>query len=394
MQSRKSLSVVSSLLYSGYSDNNTNKKKKKMAAGTSSFRKTAQATSHQQQQKQKHQKNDISRTQLLNDGNVIPTLGLGTWKSNPPEECTLAITSALRNGLTHLDCASAYANEHVIGKCLSKVFGNEDTSREDVFITSKLWNDRRKPDDVREALEQTLEDLQLEYIDLYLIHWPVCWKRGTVLVDDTETSIEECWKTMEQLKREGKVKSIGVSNFNQEQLTKLMKHSEIKPAVNQIESHPMLPNDALIQFSKKMGVAVTAYSPFARGSELFKNEIVRKIAERRQTTPSKVILRWHLQRGVIVIPKSASEIRAKENADFQALETFSLTEEDMEELRALDCDYSTAPAPWSHFPQVARRNKILRPLFKVLTYPFFKVFSMDVQMMGRKKFITFGATRR
>ena len=394
MQSRKSLSVVSSLLYSGYSDNNTNKKKKKMAAGTSSFRKTAQATSHQQQQKQKHQKNDISRTQLLNDGNVIPTLGLGTWKSNPPEECTLAITSALRNGLTHLDCASAYANEHVIGKCLSKVFGDEDTSREDVFITSKLWNDRRKPDDVREALEQTLEDLQLEYIDLYLIHWPVCWKRGTVLVDDTETSIEECWKTMEQLKREGKVKSIGVSNFNQEQLTKLMKHSEIKPAVNQIESHPMLPNDALIQFSKKMGVAVTAYSPFARGSELFKNEIVRKIAERRQTTPSKVILRWHLQRGVIVIPKSASEIRAKENADFQALETFSLTEEDMEELRALDCDYSTAPAPWSHFPQVARRNKILRPLFKVLTYPFFKVFSMDVQMMGRKKFITFGATRR
>ena len=392
MQS-KSLSVVSSLLYSGYSDNNTNNKKK-MAAGTSSFRKTAQATSHQQQQKQKHQKNDISRTQLLNDGNVIPTLGLGTWKSNPPEECTLAITSALRNGLTHLDCASAYANEHVIGKCLSKVFGDEDTSREDVFITSKLWNDRRKPDDVREALEQTLEDLQLEYIDLYLIHWPVCWKRGTVLVDDTETSIEECWKTMEQLKREGKVKSIGVSNFNQEQLTKLMKHSEIKPAVNQIESHPMLPNDALIQFSKKMGVAVTAYSPFARGSELFKNEIVRKIAERRQTTPSKVILRWHLQRGVIVIPKSASEIRAKENADFQALETFSLTEEDMEELRALDCDYSTAPAPWSHFPQVARRNKILRPLFKVLTYPFFKVFSMDVQMMGRKKFITFGATRR
>ena len=382
MQSRKSLSVVSSLLYSGYSDNNTNEKKKKMAAGTSSFRKTAQATSHQQQQqKQKHQKNDISRTQLLNDGNVIPTLGLGTWKSNPPEECTLAITSALRNGLTHLDCASAYANEHVIGKCLSKVFGDEDTSREDVFITSKLWNDRRKPDDVREALEQTLEDLQLEYIDLYLIHWPVCWKRGTVLVDDTETSIEECWKTMEQLKREGKVKSIGVSNFNQEQLTKLMKHSEIKPA-------------ALIQFSKKMGVAVTAYSPFARGSELFKNEIVRKIAERRQTTPSKVILRWHLQRGVIVIPKSASEIRAKENADFQALETFSLTEEDMEELRALDCDYSTAPAPWSHFPQVARRNKILRPLFKVLTYPFFKVFSMDVQMMGRKKFITFGATRR
>ena len=392
MQSRKSLSVVSSLLYSGYSDNNTNKKKK-MAAGTSSFRKTAQTTSHQQQ-KQKHQKNDISRTQLLNDGNVIPTLGLGTWKSNPPEECTLAITSALRNGLTHLDCASAYANEHVIGKCLSKVFGDEDTSREDVFITSKLWNDRRKPDDVREALEQTLEDLQLEYIDLYLIHWPVCWKRGTVLVDDTETSIEECWKTMEQLKREGKVKSIGVSNFNQEQLTKLMKHSEIKPAVNQIESHPMLPNDALIQFSKKMGVAVTAYSPFARGSELFKNEIVRKIAERRQTTPSKVILRWHLQRGVIVIPKSASEIRAKENADFQALETFSLPEEDMEELRALDCDYSTAPAPWSHFPQVARRNKILRPLFKVLTYPFFKVFSMDVQMMGRKKFITFGATRR
>jgi len=343
---------------------------------------------------------NIKRIIQLNDGNLMPSLGLGTWQSNPPELCSQAVESALRNGSKHIDCASAYANEHVIGSVLSKIFNNNevndnkidiDLNREDVFITSKLWNDRRKPKDVRAALEQTLRDLRVDYVDLYLIHWPVSWKRGTVLVNDfdKQASIEECWRTLEELKREGKVKSIGVSNFNEQELEKLMKKCTIKPAVNQIESHPMLPNDDLIKFTKKLGVAVTAYSPFARGSELFKNEVVKKIAKKKNTTEARVILRWHLQRGVIVIPKSASKIRAAENADFQALELFSLDKDDMRAIQTLDCDYSTAPAPWSTFPQVSRRNSFLRPFVQFVSYPFFKVFEMDIQKMGRDGFLKF-----
>ena len=330
----------------------------------------------------------VSRAKELNDGHCIPSLGLGTWKSSPPEQCANAISSALKNGCVHIDCAAAYVNEHVIGGCLRDVFSKTDLSREDVFVTSKLWNDRRKPKDVREALKQTLDDLQLEYLDLYLIHWPVCWKRGTVMVNDGDASLKECWKTLETLKKEGLVKSIGVSNFDEKQLEELLETCEIKPAMNQIESHPMLPNDHLVEFSKRQGIDVTAYSPFARGNDLFKNEIVQVIATKKKTTPPRVILRWHLQRGVVVIPKSSSETRASDNAEFSALEDFTLDEEDLIALRTLDCDFSTAPAPWSHFPQVAGRNRILRPLFQMLAYPFFKFFEMDVQMMGRKKFIS------
>ena len=330
-------------------------------------------------------------TILVNDANGlrIPRVGLGTWKARP-NEVRDAVRDALGAGYAHVDCAAAYANESEVGEALREAFERGDAKREDVFVTSKLWNDRRRPRDVREALMTTLNDLGVGYLDLYLIHWPVAWKRGTVLQPDAEASIAECWSELERCVADGLVRHIGVSNFNEAQLAALCDdpRTKIQPACNQIESHPLWSNDSLVKYSQSKGLTVTAYSPLAQGGELFENEILVGLAKKYGVTPAQVVLRWNVQRDVVVIPKSTSAKRIASNAD---LFGFELSDEDMDAMKVLDVMKSCATAPWSEFAPVASRNRFLRPLGRAISWLPFKFIAMDVQRMGRSGFISLRA---
>ena len=177
-------------------------------------------------------------------------MGLGTWQA-ARGVVGRAVSDALRLGYTHIDCAAAYANEEEVGEALTTAFEAKTITRDEVFITSKLWNDRRKANDVRDGCLQSLQDLNLSHLDLYLIHWPVVWKRGTLMQPDNSASIAECWRAMEQLVEDGLVKAIGVSNFTEKELRELLKTAKIKPAVNQIEVHPRLPQDELVAYCQR-----------------------------------------------------------------------------------------------------------------------------------------------
>jgi len=316
----------------------------------------------------------------------IPRVGLGTWKARP-NQVRDAVRDALRAGYAHVDCAAAYANEREVGEALAEAFADGVVSRDALWVTSKLWNDRRRPKDVREALLTTLEDLRLEYVDLYLIHWPVCWRRGTVLQPDDDASLAECWRELERCVDDGLVRHIGVSNFNREQLAALMDdpRTRIAPSVNQIESHPLWANDELVRYTQSRGVTVTAYSPLAQGGALFTDPIVVRLAEKHGVSPAQVVLRWNAQRDVVVIPKSTSPARIASNADIFG---FELSAEDMDAMKSLDVKKSCATAPWSEFEPVAARNRVLRPLGRALSWLPFKFIALDVQRMGRRGFIT------
>jgi diketogulonate reductase-like aldo/keto reductase len=286
----------------------------------------------------------------------MPALGLGTYKMSA-DRAGQAVEYALAEaGYDHVDCAAIYANEKEIGEAFRKIFVNDGArKREDVFITSKLWNTEHHKEDVRPACERTLRDLGLEYLDLYLIHWGVAIPKiesdplsrlneqkdeSNVLVTE-DVPIRETWEAMEELLQAGLVKAVGVSNFTQGMLEDVLSYAKIRPAMNQVELHPYLQQQELVQFCKSEGIAMTAYMPLGSPARsrtkglpvIMEDEVILEIAGAHNKTPAQVMLRWGIQRGTVVIPKSENPERIKENAD---VFDFKLTSEEMEKMAALD----------------------------------------------------------
>ena len=259
----------------------------------------------------------------------MPAIGLGTWKMDDGV-ATGAVKTALDVGYKHIDCAAIYLNEHEIGEAFSSWFG-QGGKRDDLWITSKLWNDCHQPEHVEAALKKSLTDLQIDELDLYLIHWPIAQKHGVIRVqsgDDfipiDQIPINDTWQAMEDCAKKGLCKSIGVSNFSQSKLQALLDNASIKPAVNQVEAHPFFPQDELLEFCRRNDIAFTGYSPLGSGDRpdrmradadpnLFDDEVIKSLAAERNITPGQVILAWAVNRGTVPIPKSSNESRLKEN---------------------------------------------------------------------------------
>jgi 2,5-diketo-D-gluconate reductase A len=266
----------------------------------------------------------------LNDGNTIPQLGFGVFQIGP-EDTTQAVSDALEIGYRHIDTAEMYGNEREVGEAVR----TSGLDRGDVFVTSKLNNGSHEPRDAHEAFDTTLSELGFEYVDLFLIHWPL-----PTLYDGDFVST---WKTLEEFRRDGRARSIGVSNFQIEHLERLTAETDVVPAVNQIEAHPYFTNDAVRGYGQEHQIATEAWSPIAQGGVL-EDPAITRIADRVGKTPAQVVLRWHIQRGDIVFPKSVTPSRMKENFE---LFDFELEPDDVDEISALDRgeDGRTGPHP-------------------------------------------------
>jgi 2,5-diketo-D-gluconate reductase A len=265
----------------------------------------------------------------LNNAVRIPQLGFGTFQI-PPEDTRETTLAALKTGYRHIDTAQMYGNEKEVGQAVR----DSGLDRADVFVTSKLNNQAHARDDALQAFEGTMEATGLDYLDLFLIHWPLPGKGDFV----------ETWKALEEIYRSGRAKAIGVSNFQPHHLRRLLDGSEVVPAVNQIEVHPYLTQDDVRAFGAEHGIATEAWSPIAQGKVL-DAPATNRIADRLGRTAAQVTLRWHLQRGDIVFPKSATQKRIEENFD---LFDFELSEGDIGEISALNRDERTGPDP-DHF---------------------------------------------
>ena len=256
---------------------------------------------------------------ILNDGQKLPTVGFGTYKSEGQEGIE-AVSTAISNGYSLIDTAAVYGNEETVGKGI-KASG---ASREDIFVTTKLWRENLGYEATKKEFEKSLTRLDLEYIDLYLIHWPANAKN----YDNWQKTNADTWRAMEELQAEGKIKSIGVSNFFQEHLEALFETAKVIPAVNQIEFHPGYWQQELVSYCKKQNITLEAWSPLARG-KVFENEVLEEIAKAHNKSVSQVCLRWIIQHEVIAIPKSTNPERIQENIE---LFDFELTSAEMEKI--------------------------------------------------------------
>ncbi|MGE2713253.1 aldo/keto reductase [Mycolicibacterium litorale] len=258
-------------------------------------------------------------TITLNDGAQIPQLGFGVYQVKP-DETAGAVKTALDIGYRHIDTAEMYQNERGVGQGIR----DAGLERSEVFVTSKLNNGFHRPDDARRAFDKTLSELGFEYVDLFLIHWPL-----PTLYDGDFVST---WQTLEEFKKDGRARSIGVSNFQVDHLERLARETDTVPAVNQIEVHPYFTNETVRAYGKEHGIATEAWSPIAQG-QVLDDPAVTRIAEATGKTPAQVVLRWHVQRGDIVFPKSVTPQRIEENF---ALFDFELSDADVDALSGLD----------------------------------------------------------
>ncbi|XP_969526.2 aldo-keto reductase family 1 member B1 [Tribolium castaneum] len=295
-------------------------------------------------------------TVKFNNGQTFPMFGLGTWKSNPGE-VTQAVKDAIDIGYRHIDCAHVYGNEKEVGEGIKAKIAEGVVKREDLYITSKLWNTFHRPDLVEPALKTTLKNLGLDYLDLYLIHWPFALKEGGELfpVDASkktaysDVDYVDTWKAMEAVCKKGLTKSIGISNFNKKQIERLLQHATILPVTNQIECHPHLTQVKLSEFCKSKGIVITAYSPLGSPDrpwakpddpKLLDDPKIKKIAEKYKKTPAQVVLRYQVQRGHITIPKSVTKSRIQENFNIW---DFELSPQDIQTINSFDCNGRICP---------------------------------------------------
>lgn len=263
----------------------------------------------------------------LHNGVKIPQLGFGVYLV-PNEDMAEVMKHAFNTGYRHIDTAQYYKNESGLGEAIKA----SNIDREDLFITTKVWNSHHGYDKTLEAFEESLKRLQLDYIDLYLVHWP-CPKFDKYV---------ETYKALETLYKEKKVRAIGVCNFDIEHLERLFEECEIKPMVNQIECHPYYQQKEMKQFCKKHHIYVESWSPLYRGGEVLEDETIQSLAKKYNKSPAQIILRWHLQEDSIVIPKSVTPERIRENFD---VFDFTLSDEDMNLIASLDRNQCRGPIP-------------------------------------------------
>jgi alcohol dehydrogenase (NADP+) len=293
------------------------------------------------------------KTLEFRNNDHMPILGLGTWKSEKGEVYD-AVRNAIKIGYRHIDCAPIYMNEEEIGRAFSDAFSEGDVKREDLWVTSKLWCNSHGAEYVEPALQKTLSDLQLDYLDLYLIHWPIVFKNNIILPEKgdeficlTEVPISLTWKAMEECVARGLTKHIGVSNFSVKKLKDLIENSVIKPEINQIEIHPFLQQNGMLEFCNDEDIHLTAYSPLGsmdredflknhNEPSLLEHPLILEIAMMHQSSPAQVLISWSIIRNISIIPKSTNSGRLQQNFDAQKL---NLTTSDMDQISKLNKNF-------------------------------------------------------
>ena len=271
---------------------------------------------------------DSEKKLTLSNGVEIPILGFGTYKIEDEKVAVNSVREAIKTGYRHIDTASFYKNEENVGNGIREGLKHTGLKRKDIFVTTKVWNTEQGYENTLNAFSNSLQRLNMDYIDLYLIHWPVTKDYA----DEWQSRIKETWKAMKKLYNEGKIRDIGVSNFLVHHLQELMSACEIKPMVNQIEFHPGHNQKETVKFCKKHGIVVEAWSPLGRGV-ILENEFLSEIAKRYNKTIAQICIRWIIQQDIVALPKSVTQKRIKSN--FEIFD-FELSREDMDKITNME----------------------------------------------------------